>query len=241
MITYTYFNEDRKRAAIEDLAMFQECARRAGIDHAMFVGFGLLLGLVREGDFIKHDNDIDICFRSDLIQPKQELEYYKQIKSVIGWPPARFRHSTRKTQEGFTLSSFLPGRANDLVRFTWMSFRKRTGRSKFCNWFWFPWNGYMWHTKAGKWVTPRKFDPHVINYEKGDDGIMLGIPQEYLDGFSEVKFRGLTLQVPKNTGSCLDFWYPGWLVPKQGGASNRKIICIVKNWLDTRTWRTMVK
>ena len=183
-----------------------------------------------------------MCYVTDLITGKQELNYYKQVRSVIGWPPARFRHSTRRSQhDGFHLSSFLPGHVNDLVRFTWMSYRKRTGRPKFCNWFCFPWNGYMWHTKAGKWVTPRKFDPHVINYEPDDDGIMLGIPLEYINDLQTVTFKGLDLQIPRNSLTCLDYWYPGWIVPRQGGASARKAVCIVKDWLDQRTWKVIVK
>jgi hypothetical protein len=66
---------------------------------------------------------------------------------------------------------------------------------------------------------------------------MKGIPQAYLEEFRETKFHGINLQFPANIGTCADFWYPGWWLPKTGHSSHKQIICIVRKWRDEKTWK----
>ena len=234
-----YFDSERKKLALEELYNIHECAEKAGMRHALFIGFGLLLGIVREGDFIGHDNDMDMCIRADLIEPKQELEYYRRLKEA-GLFFARRRQSFRNVKSGFRRGEILSSMGDDPsdpdTRFAWFSLRKRKDFCKCCNWFFFPWNGYFWHTKGNMWISQRKFSRDKFHYSVDDDAIMKGIPEECITGLTEIKFKGLPVRIPKMFGSCLDFWYPGWRIPKQGGSSAKAITCNVGNWLDKRTW-----
>ena len=75
-----FFNYERKRLATEDLAICYDCAREAGIEEHLFVNFGLLLGIVRDGDFIGHDDDIDMCLKADKITAEQERKYIELLE-----------------------------------------------------------------------------------------------------------------------------------------------------------------
>lgn len=233
-------DEEKKKYALEDLKDIYSCAKEAGIEDAVFVGFGLLLGIVREGDFIKHDNDIDMCVRADLITPTQELNYYNYLHEK-GLFFSRDHKSFRRVEKGFGINKIVPGSSNEQVRFTWFSLRKRINHLKFCHWFFFPWNGYQWHSKSGKWITPRKFDPKLWNYKRTDEAMMKGIPANYIEKLTKYKFHGIKINVPLMVGSCLDFWYPGWLIPRNGGASAKKIGCIVGDWKDKTTWKVQIR
>ncbi len=215
----SYFNEERKKWAMDDLHTIHECADRAEIRHALFVGFGLCLGIVRERDFIGHDNDIDMCVLSERIEKEQEEAYFNYL-----------------VEKDMFYARMRVTRRDDTCRFTWFSLRKRSDHSKFCHWFFFPWSGYYWHTKAGLWVTNKKFDTKY-KFNQEYDALMKGVPQEYIPGLTAIDFNGLAMQVPEKTGACLDFWYPGWYLPKKGGASAKKIVATVKDWHDKRTWK----
>lgn len=219
----SFFTYDKKRYATEDLATCYECAEKAGMKDALFVSFGLLLGIVREGDFIGHDNDVDLCVKADKIAKQQEDDYVRLLHEA-GMFFARDKKSHRQ----------------DTGRTTWFSLRKRSGRAKFCHWLGFEWSDYWWWSKAGKWISARKFDEERWDYAFDDDAIMLGIPAEYTRELMWIKFRGVDVQIPTAYGGALDYMYPGWPVPKKGGSSRKQTVCIVPNWDDSRTWRIKV-
>jgi hypothetical protein len=104
----------------------------------------------------------------------------------------------------------------------------------------FKWNGFYWHSKGGRWVSRRKFDNREFPYVPSDDAIMKGIPQQYLDRLAEAKFHGIKVQFPAKIGTCADFWYPGWWLPKEGGASKKRVVCVVRDWKDEKTWKTVI-
>ena len=246
------YTEEKKRRAIEDIEIMLHCADHAGIRHALFVGFGLLLGIIRDGDFIGHDDDTDRCILADKITAEQETAYFRLL-GEHGMFFARGHWSTRKCLDGhrFDLGAIArktkqgekgvdlgePDPEIEPHRLAWFTLRRMGENNKFCHWLMFPWNGYYWHTKSGRWVTRRKFDPNVIEFDKdNDDAIMKGIPQQHVEELMSIQFYGHDINIPVNYGACLDFWYTGWLIPMRGGASAKQVLCRVRDWLDERTW-----
>jgi len=219
-----YFIGDVKRHAIQDIRTVYDCAEAAGIREHLFVCFGLLLGIVRENDFIENDDDIDMGIISERITREQERAYYHNLIDADMF-------FARKRIE----------KRDDLDRFTWFSLRKRANRAKFCHWFWIKHAGYYFHTKAGKWVTKKKFQGiEDVEFRFEDDAVMKGIPVGYLDGLQEIDFHGIRINIPQKCGSCADFWYPGWLIPLRA-KSARAIICQVPKWEDVAAWKVIIR
>jgi hypothetical protein len=235
-----YFSFERKLWATEDIAFCYECAKKVGIDEHLFVNFGLLLGIVREKDFIAHDNDIDMSIHADRITKEQQLEYINYLGGNVdenGHLKRPLKTLKELAGQGMFFGRDRGSKRKDTGMYTWFSLRKRPGRSKFCHWCGFEWQGFWWWSKAGKWVTPRKFDYERWGYDNNTQGIMLGMPAEYVRELIWIKFRGIKVQIPKHFGSALDWMYPGWVVPKKGGSSKKQIVCIVPRWDDPRTWK----
>ena len=86
---------------------------------------------------------------------------------------------------------------------------------KCCHWFMFEFKGYIWH-------------------HKGKGARIKGIPSLYLQQGKEVEFLGQKVHIPKNTGSCLDWWYPDWFTPRNGNSYG--IDLIVNDWSDKSKW-----
>jgi len=231
--------ETRKRA-VECMKIFYQCAEEAGIAHALFISFGLLLGIVREKNFIKHDNDVDMCVLSDKITPEQEVTYFNLLQEREFFY-AREKVSYRLDKDGFNanLINNRKSLGEKKIRLAWFSLRKRHNYPKFCHWFMFPWNGYYWHTKAGGWVKDSKFPIDKWKYDANTCAIMKGIPENYIKELTTINFYGLDIKIPLYSGTCLDFYYPGWLIP-QSGASIKKIACFVKDWHDLSTWKVKI-
>ena len=215
-----YFNYDRKRKAIEDITTCYECADMAGIKDALFINFGLLLGIVREGDFLGHDDDVDMAIDGNYCTSDQ-VETYARYLDEAGMFFARKRMSRRPD-------------TNDI---TWFTLRMANKRAKFCHWVFMEYQGFYWHTKTGMWLTPAKFDMLKWGWNENTEGLMLGTPAEYLRDKMWIKFKGIKVQIPQNYGSLLDWEYPGWPVPKKGGSSKKQAVCVVDKWKDQRTWR----
>lgn len=219
-----YFVGDVKEKAIEDLRTVYECAEAAGIREHLFVCFGLMLGIIRERDFIVNDDDIDMGIISERITKEQEQKYYHNLVDAQMFF-ARQREEKR----------------SDTDRFTWFTLRKRHNRSKFCHWFWIKHSGYYWHTKAGKWVNNAKFAGiEDAEFRLDDDAIMKGIPIGHMNEFQEIEFHGIRINIPVKCGTCADFWYPGWITPLRS-KSARAIICQVPNWQDVGSWKVIVR
>jgi len=99
----------------------------------------------------------------------------------------------------------------------WASCKNHPDGYKCCHWFMFEHKGYVWH-------------------HKGQGARIKGIPSLYLQQGGEVEFLGQKVHIPKNTGSCLDWWYPDWLTPRAGGSSFG-IDLIVKDWSNKSQWQ----
>lgn len=235
-------NHQTKKRAVECIRIIHKCADEVGIRHALFVNFGLLLGIVREKNFIGHDNDVDMCIQADKITPQQELDYFNCLQENEFFY-AREKESYRPDPNGFDpiILNSKKMLSSDKIRLTWFSLRKRYNYPKFCHWFVFPWNGYYWHTKAGAWVKDEKFKIDKWKYDINNTcAIMKGIPQNYLDKLTKINFYGININIPLNTGTCLDFYYPGWLITKTTGSSSKKIICLIKNWQNQNSWKVKI-
>lgn len=241
---------ERKLRAIEDLETIYRCADVAGIRHAVFIGFGTCLGIVRNGDFIDNDDDTDMCVLADRISAQQEAVYFDMLarnNMFFGREKVSVRccedglrcdwyEIGRRAKRGFSLE-FKERKELQPHRLTWFTLRRRPENNKFCHWLMFPWSGYYWHTKSGRWVTHRKFDPAVFGYDPStDDAIMKGIPQRLLNQLLEIDWYGHKVNIPKLYGGCLDHWYPGWRVPMKM-KSTKEITCRVPDWMNERTWK----
>ncbi|MCP4651135.1 MAG: hypothetical protein GY853_13800 [PVC group bacterium] len=231
----SFFIGKRAENALELMALLRSCATVAGIEKYLFLGFGTLLGVAREGGFIPNDRDLDHCVAGEYITPHQEEKFLQEI--------ARSR-----TIDGKTYSKGLyEGRCRKPVRrrdegqrFLWTScgHKKVHGQKgvKSCIWKFFKHEKYDWHSKGRRWINTRKFDYQLYDYNGGEDAIAKGIPTGLLDQFKEIKFHGVTINIPKRVGACLDEWYPGWARPKKG-ASAKKHVMVIPDWKKPNGWK----
>ncbi|MCP4651985.1 MAG: LicD family protein, partial [Candidatus Omnitrophica bacterium] len=67
------------RGLTAQFALQMQCAKNAGIYDRCFLAFGSLLGYVREGGFIGHDNDMDIGILADNLTVKQINAYVAEL------------------------------------------------------------------------------------------------------------------------------------------------------------------
>jgi len=220
-----FFDEARKTNGVELLGQLYECGRKAGIDHAMFIGFGTALGAIRHGDFIPNDRDMDMCIIADWITTDQGLAYVSECEKAH-LDEYRWRTPECRGDTGMPL---------------WFSLGPKNPVSqsgvKCCQWFWFKHDGYWWHSKNKLWIDPKKFNPHKTTYTNKDDAIAKGIPEFCLNKLVGIKFKGIDVKIPDGIGSCLDSWYPSWMSPAEGASAHEHIL-VVGDWTDKNTWRT---
>lgn len=221
--TDVFFTDRRRQNGIELIGQMYECGKKAGIDHAMFLGFGTALGAVRHGDFIPSDRDMDMCIIGDWINLESALEYVRICKeSGLG----EHRWVTPQCRGDGMPVWFSLGPKNPVCE----------EGIKSCNWFWFSHGGYWWHSKGGLWVSPTKFSKKKTQYNSDDEAIAKGIPQDSLGKLVDFAFCGASIKLPDNIGKCLDHWYPGWPVPREG-ASAHEWVMVIGKWNDKNTWR----
>lgn len=205
-----------------------DAGEKAGIKHAMFIGFGTLLGFAREKNLIEHDDDTDVCVRSDWITREQELRFYDELKAKN-----MFMYRARMAER------------KDTERYLWLSLRsqiKELGGAKSCIWFMFPWKGYLWHCKGGRWLKKigQKLPVQRKLPNRGEDlgkytTFMKGNSLKHFEPLVEVDFCGGKVNVPPGIGSILDEHYPDWAVPGRGSSARHKLVLIGK-WEDDSTW-----
>ena len=191
----------------EQLARQVECAKMAGIYDQLFLAFGSLLGYVRNGTIIAHDDDMDLGIMADDITFEQQQEYL----NLMGAPTKAFpNHGLFEFRREMT-------RRQDKQGYFWASIRGRpVGQIyKCCHWFFWTQQGYTWHSK-------------------GPGSFMKGAPAQFFGKGPEVEFLGVKIRVPKMSGALLDFWYTDWLIPRVGGNSAKKVLMTSVDWKTMR-------
>jgi len=212
------------------------CADKARIAEHQFISFGTLLGAVRPTlrrpnneppyyarGIMQHDKDMDIGFLADKFQPGQRETYYHYCheEGLFSWPKPS--HRIRKRQDN-----------NDIL---WFS--TKLGKQRCCQWFFFKFKDYLFHSKGAAWNNERKFSFRKYPRMEDAQSVMLGAPARYFDKLIEIEFEGIRVNVPLRSGSLLDWWYRGWHTPHKGGASGKRIVGIVQRWDDQKSWKIL--
>lgn len=230
--TYNWFTSQRKARAYELMGIMLDCGERAGIRDTMWLGFGGLLGYVVCGDFLPHDNDIDMCIDTEKATPKNIAKYLVEIRKPFNIGCQKFPHGLGEKM--FRTANHRDDNGNPL----WISIGHRSVANdngvKSCNWFMFEYSNHYWHSKGDRWIQGGNFGN--VQISKLDKAICLGQPSGTLDQFTEVDFHGVAVSIPKNAGTCLDWWYPGWFPGGKGSSEKRRILC-VGDWNNKSKWR----
>ena len=104
-------------------------------------------------------------------------------------------------------------------RLFWISLRQfpRSQSWKCCHWFVWRHKGIIWHCK-------------------GVGALVKGIPANLLEPGPAVPWLDTEIRLPASSGACLDFWYPNWPTPRDGGKSSYQLLMNVQDWANKETW-----
>jgi hypothetical protein len=235
-----FFNPVRTKNAVQLMKLLHKYADKAGFREYIFPGFGTLLGIIRENDFIQSDRDMDHCIVGWKITKLMEEKFLHQVCQPI----ENLRDGLdilRRYPKGLMEGRWRnPKRRKDNQRLLWFSCGHLKPGSqqgcKSCVWKFFEHDEYAWHSKGTKWVRQRKFDQEEFNYDPAKtQAIAKGLKAEYVDKFTQMKFKGITINVPVKAGHCLDAWYPGWGRPAKG-ASRKIHVMVIPDWNKPKGW-----
>lgn len=206
---------------LSQLAVLLDCATRSGIAEHTILGYGTMLGMVREGRPLNNDNDGDICILTDRITKEQEDAFYGYLKEAKVFA---FREREK--------------RRLDTGRLLWLSCKMEEDGIKTCMWFQQLINGYYWHSKGDTWVTRigARLKPAITQAQ----AIMKGVVAEPFKRLKVVNFCGQQWRIPIGYGEVLDHWYPDWAT-ERSEQSREEILMIIPNWRNPNTWKTMIK
>lgn len=230
---------DRYEQAHYLLKTLKSCAIKAGIYENMFISFGTLLGAIRPTiryhhkpepywarGVMSHDKDMDLGILKDRCEPQQLEKYFSYCcreRLMSHWGNINDRQQRRR-DDGSLL---------------WFSVKNAKDQIKCCNWMFFEFNGWSYHSKGKRWLSPRKMQYVDIKIKRKSQALGKGIPAKFVRELIEIDFEGLKFNAPRMSGTLLDMWYPGWHEPRKGGASKKESVLVVGEWGDPDTWRIM--
>lgn len=226
----------RVRSARSLLVAMKELATEAGIYDSMFLSFGTLLGAIRPTlrdknrtrwyarGLMQHDHDMDVGI---IGATDEQKEKYYQLCVEHGlmshWDHPGGRIERRKDNNGIM----------------WFSVKQTGNGIRCCQWFFWPWNGFYWHSKGAKWTAPNKFNPLKYKRKADAEAMALGFPMRLMSDLAEIDFEGVQFNIPSSPGGLLDRWYPGWAVPDKG-SSRKTTVLVINQWKDEKTWKMAV-
>lgn len=209
-------------AASRQLEKIWSCARSAGIEHAIFINFGTLLGHVREHGFIEHDNDTDVCIRSDWITEEQEIAFHQGLKAA-----RLFEYRERVSHRP------------DTNRLLWLSLRAELEGIKSCLWFMWPYDDCLWHSKGTDWAESIGSRPRVrraIGATTEIQAVAKGNTLRCFNRLLPATFLGVDVRIPESSGELLDEEYPLWATPKVGCSSEEMRLMAIQRWTEPASW-----
>ena len=174
-----------KDAAYENLKLAQQCLNKLNVP--FFLSSGTLLGFYRGGDFIDHDEDIDLGVFIDDFNPEIVSEFEKvgfNLHRVFGSKEAGFEYSFLRN--GVQLDIFFYYKKEDT----------------------------MWH---GVWYVNKYINFKVLKQIGIIKPKLKKLSFPLLKGLKELEYRDIKLPIPDNTEDYLLAQYgEGWKVPDTG-------------------------
>lgn len=232
---------ERRQNALSEMGKMMQCAKRAGIDHAITPGFGTLLGIVMIYDLLPNDHDMDMCIDTSKTTKEQDEAYLEYLKEagLFKLEKEEAKEIAKRVadfKDGFRGKG--PTCRSDNGRFLWFSLGEKDIQAdngvKCCNWFCFPHGGYYWHTKGLIWI--QKISDSVYGVKPTDEAVAKGCPAKFYGEYKKIDFHGVTLNIPQYSGALVDYWYGAWHLERKGGQSSKKAILNIPCWNKPNKW-----
>lgn len=225
----------RKDNALELMMLIHQRAKESDIGEHIFPGFGTMLGIVREHNFIANDHDMDHCLLMDKITPAQEALFFQNMNKEFELNGKKYPAGLFEGREKNVEREYNP-------RFIWASCGHKRIKSekgvKSCVWGFFEYDDYLWHTKGRRWITQKRFKQKDYLHDVRDEAICKGVPKKFFNNWTTIDFHGVTVNIPVLAGHCVDSWYPGWVKPQKAKSSKEHVL-VIPEWKIKKGWKVL--